>query len=58
MQVLPDLIDLIKWTKKVIEEGMTLAEIKQRYKNVTTALDNQNRPQAARELNDILRRPR
>jgi hypothetical protein len=55
MQILPDLIDLIKWTKSAIEEGMTLAEIKARFKSVTKALDNTNRPQSARQLNDVFR---
>lgn len=52
---LPELIDLIKWIVKETKNGILESQIKAKLKGITKALDNSNRPDAARQLNDLFR---
>jgi len=52
---LPEVIDLIKWLEKQISQGIERREIKRRIDGIYKAFANDDRQQAARDLNNIFR---
>lgn len=55
LKFLPEILSFIEVVKNLFERGMTEIEIKKKVESISKALDNPDRVQSARELNDVFR---
>ncbi|NIT03971.1 hypothetical protein GTO10_03515 [Candidatus Saccharibacteria bacterium] len=56
LTLLPELISLIKTAAGWIEEGMTVIQVKKRFKRIDDAFKIKEAPARARALNDVFRK--
>lgn len=56
LKLLPELIGLVKTLMTMIDRGVTILEVKSRVNSISKALDNPDRREAARQLNDVFRK--
>ena len=55
IKYLPELISLIKYLKKETDDGVDEIRIRRNFKRLDKSVANPNRPEAAREANDVFR---